>query len=127
MSTASPKNTRLVAVICFVLAAVTMAVYWPVTRHGFINFDDPPYITENPNVRDGLTWHGLAWAFQIGYAAYWQPLTWISHMMDCQSFRPLRPQRYGCNDLIIAPAKAEKWPAWARLGYERSRCPLRSN
>jgi hypothetical protein len=68
------------------LAAVTLAVYWPVTRHGFINFDDPPYITENPNVRAGLTWHGLAWAFQIGYAAYWQPLTWISHMVDCQLF-----------------------------------------
>jgi hypothetical protein len=86
MSTASPKNPRLPAVICLVLAAVTLAVYWPVTRHGFINFDDPPYITENPNVQSGLTWHGLAWAFQIGYAAYWQPLTWISHMLDCQLF-----------------------------------------
>lgn len=86
MSTATLKNPRLPAVICVVLAAVTLAVYWPVTRHGFINFDDPPYITENPNVQSGLTWHGLAWAFQIGYAAYWQPLTWISHMLDCQLF-----------------------------------------
>jgi hypothetical protein len=86
MATATPKPPRLPAVICLALAVVTFAVYWPVTRHGFINFDDPPYITENPNVLSGLTWHGLAWAFQIGYAAYWQPLTWISHMLDCQMF-----------------------------------------
>lgn len=86
MSTASPKNPRLFAVICVALAIVTLAVYWPVTRHGFVNFDDPPYITENPNIQSGLTWHGLVWAFQTGYAAYWQPLTWISHMMDCQLF-----------------------------------------
>jgi tetratricopeptide (TPR) repeat protein len=86
MATATPKSPRLPAIICLVLAAATLAVYWPVTRHGFINFDDPPYITENPNVQSGLTWHGLAWAFQIGYAAYWQPLTWISHMLDCQLF-----------------------------------------
>ena len=86
MSRTFPKNPRLPAIICVVLAAVTLAVYWPVTRHGFVNFDDPPYITENPNVQSGLTWHGRVWAFQIGYAAYWQPLTWISHMLDCQLF-----------------------------------------
>jgi hypothetical protein len=34
---------------------------------------------------------------------------------------------HGCNDLIIATAKAETWPARARLGYERSRSPLRTN
>jgi tetratricopeptide (TPR) repeat protein len=86
MSAPFLKNPRWFAIICFALATVTLAVYWPVTRHGFIYFDDPPYITDNPTVQSGLTWHGLVWAFQIGYAAYWQPLTWISHMMDCQLF-----------------------------------------
>jgi protein O-mannosyl-transferase len=86
MFTAFSKNPRWFAVICAVLAIGTLAVFWPITRHDFVNFDDPSYITENPNVRAGLTWHGLAWAFQIGYAAYWQPLTWISHMIDCQLF-----------------------------------------
>jgi hypothetical protein len=106
---------------------VTLLVYLPLLHNGFVNYDDPDYITNNFHVKAGLTWPGIVRAFQSGEASNWQPLTWISHRVDCQSFRPLRPQRYGCNDLIIAPAKAEKWPAWARLGYERSRCPLRSN
>lgn len=72
--------------IYFALAMVTLLVYLPILRHDFINFDDPVYITQNPNVESGLTWHGMVWAFQIGYAAYWQPLTWISHMIDCQLF-----------------------------------------
>ena len=86
MFSANMTKNRLSAAICVVLALVTLAVYWPITRHGFIGFDDPPYITENPNVQSGLTWQGLVWAFKIGYAAYWQPVTWISHMLDCQLF-----------------------------------------
>jgi len=79
-------QSRIKIVIAIVLALVTVLVYLPVLHNGFINYDDPDYITNNPHVRAGLTWSGLAWAFQIGYAAYWQPLTWISHMLDCQLF-----------------------------------------
>src|SRR5262249_30491392 len=42
----------------------------------------------NGIVQRGLTAEGLAWAFgQLhGTATYWHPLTWISHMLDCQLF-----------------------------------------
>ena len=36
----------------------------------------------------GLTWPGIVWAFQSGDAGNWHPLTWISHMADCQLFGP---------------------------------------
>jgi protein O-mannosyl-transferase len=68
------------------LAIVTLICYWPVTTHSFINFDDPQYITKNPHVTNGLTWWGILWAFTTGYACNWHPLTWISHMLDCQLF-----------------------------------------
>ena len=55
-------------------------------RHGFVNYDDPDYITTNPHVKAGLTWSGIVWAFQSGEASNWHPLTWISHMVDCQLF-----------------------------------------
>jgi tetratricopeptide (TPR) repeat protein len=78
------KNKSLV--ICLVLALVTLAVYWPVTSHQFIIFDDDDYITDNSHVTAGLTWPGIVWAFTTDHAANWHPLTWISHMADCQIY-----------------------------------------
>ena len=70
------------------LAAATFAVFWQVSRHEFVNFDDPAYVTYNSVVREGLTWPGVAWAFTNlhGEATYWHPVTWLSHMLDCQLF-----------------------------------------
>jgi tetratricopeptide (TPR) repeat protein len=68
------------------LAVVTFAIYAQVIGHQFITLDDPTYIQENPMVNRGVTLRGLAWAFTTFYATNWHPLTWISHMIDCQLF-----------------------------------------
>ena len=81
-----PEMSQRTVGICVVLALVTVALYWPVTGHQFLNFDDHTYITENPHVQAGLTWSGVLWAFQGGYAGNWHPLTWLSHMLDCQLY-----------------------------------------
>jgi len=86
MPTAKPTKTPWFAAICLGLAAGTFLLYWPITHDGFTNFDDDGYITGNAHVKNGLSWAGILWAFQTGYAANWHPLTWISHMMDCQLF-----------------------------------------
>ena len=65
---------------------MTLAVYWPVTHAEFINFDDPAYVTHNPPVEAGLTVDGLVWALTTGHGSNWHPLTWVSHMADCQWF-----------------------------------------
>jgi Flp pilus assembly protein TadD len=72
--------------ICAVLFLATFAVYFQVRHHEFILYDDPDYVTENAHVRGGLTPEGVAWAFTTGHAGNWFPLTWISHMVDCQIF-----------------------------------------
>src|SRR5271157_5696433 len=72
--------------ICFGLAAITLALFWPVSRHDFINLDDPDYVTQNPVVQAGLTGPGVHWAFAASHANNWHPLTWLSHMLDCQLF-----------------------------------------
>src|ERR1035438_7267364 len=77
---------RREAIICLGLAAITFALYWPVHRHALINFDDRDYVTENPTVRAGITWPGVQWAFGGSHASNWHPLTWLSHMLDCQIF-----------------------------------------
>ena len=68
------------------LAAGTLAVYWPVTGFDFISFDDPFYVTGNPHVKAGITWAGLKWAVRASEAANWHPVTWVSHMLDCQLY-----------------------------------------
>jgi Tfp pilus assembly protein PilF len=68
------------------LAIVTLALYAQVSGHHFITVDDPTYIQENPMVNRGVTVAALNWAFTTFYATNWHPLTWISHMIDCQFF-----------------------------------------
>lgn len=68
------------------LVLATAVVYLQVAHFDFVNFDDPDYITRNPHVTGGLTFSNIAWAFSSGEAANWFPLTWLSHMLDCQLF-----------------------------------------
>jgi protein O-mannosyl-transferase len=56
-------------------------------RNGFVNVDDPDYVTRNPHVLGGLTWPDIRWALGSSYpSSNWHPLTWISHMADVQIY-----------------------------------------
>ena len=68
------------------LIVVTLVVFSRLANHDFVNYDDPGYVTGNRNVRSGLTRDGLAWAFRTTAEANWHPLTWISHMLDCELY-----------------------------------------
>lgn len=72
--------------IALTLAVVTFLVYSPLLTFGFVNYDDPQYVLNNPHVKNGLTFEGIAWAFSGRHATNWHPLTWISHMLDVQLF-----------------------------------------
>ncbi len=74
------------AFVSLFLALLVVAVYAQVANFDFVNFDDPRYVTENPNVKAGLTANGVVWAFSAIYAGNWHPLTWLSHMTDVQLF-----------------------------------------
>lgn len=79
----SPRpGWRPLLLAAVILVAAVAAIYGQVRGHGFVNFDDYIYIHENPNVRSGLTWHGLRAHFTEPYAAYWLPLTWMSLALD---------------------------------------------
>ena len=64
----------------------TLLVYAPVYRFGFVNFDDPDYVTNNPHVRNGLTMDGVVWAVTSTEAANWFPATRFSHLLDVEIF-----------------------------------------
>jgi tetratricopeptide (TPR) repeat protein len=73
-------------VIAVLLAAVTLLVYWPMAGAGFSVVDDPIYLTQNVQVKEGFTAAGLGWAFTTTTASNWHPLTWLSLMLDYRLF-----------------------------------------
>ena len=77
---------RREGVICLILVIAIIAVYWQVGNHEFVDFDDNEYVTKNRHVQAGLTSDSITWAFTSTHAANWHPLTWLSHMLDCQIY-----------------------------------------
>src|SRR6185369_3864681 len=70
------------------LLALVFLVFLPALKNGFVNFDDNVYIYDNPHVQAGLSWKSIGWAFSNLDAGFWQPLTWISLLIDRQVFGP---------------------------------------
>jgi protein O-mannosyl-transferase len=72
--------------ICVFLALGTLLVYWQITGHEFVSYDDTDYVTTNPHVQAGLSAGGWAWVWHSDVARNWHPLTMLSHMLDCQLY-----------------------------------------
>jgi len=89
--------------IALLLALATLAVFLPAGRLGFVSFDDNDYVTENPFVKNGLTVTGICWAFTTSHAGNWHPLTWLSHMADCELFQ-LNPGAHHYDNVLIHAA-----------------------
>ncbi|HXF09202.1 MAG TPA: hypothetical protein VN625_00355 [Desulfuromonadaceae bacterium] len=79
-------NRRGIVFIGLLIVAATLAVYWPVRHYDFVDYDDDSYVFENPDVTHGLSWGGVKWAFVDRHSSNWHPITWLSHMADCQWF-----------------------------------------
>jgi tetratricopeptide (TPR) repeat protein len=91
--------------ICIFLAAIIWVVFGQTLGHGFVNFDDWAYVYDNPEVARGLTLKGIVWAFTHVHSHNWHPLTWISHMLDCQ-FYGLNPGGHHLTNILFHTATA---------------------
>ena len=90
----------LVAGICAGLVALVWFAFGQSSQFPFVNYDDPNYVTENPAVIHGLSWHGIIWAFSHVHGGNWHPLTTISHMFDCGVFG-LRAGAHHLNNVLL--------------------------
>jgi Flp pilus assembly protein TadD len=89
--------------LCLVLVAITVAVFGQTLRHEFVDFDDYEYVLGNPMVRQGLTFKGTVWAFTGFHTYNWHPLTWLSHMLDCQLYG-LNPAGHHLTNILLHTA-----------------------
>ena len=69
------------------LVVATVGLYYPVSSHPFVNYDDNVYVTDNAQVKSGLNWDTVQWAFTTSEAGNWHPVTWLSHAFDYQLFQ----------------------------------------
>lgn len=79
----STLNAWLITCALVILTGFTFA---RVTELEFVRFDDPAYVTANPQVQEGLTIETVEWAFTTGFMSNWHPVTWLSHMVDVELY-----------------------------------------
>ncbi|HTR41864.1 MAG TPA: hypothetical protein VMH87_09640, partial [Pseudomonadales bacterium] len=106
------SRSRLIALL---LAMLTLAVYLPVVRNGFILYDDGDYVTQNKMVQGGLTPAGVQWAFTTFNSANWHPLTWLSHMADCELFGVNAAGSHFVNALFHATNTVLLFALWLQM------------
>jgi len=82
------------------LGLATLAIYWPVTSHDFVNYDDDIYVVENLHVQAGLSWDSVKWALLNPVNCNWHPVTVLSYMLDCQIFG-LNPWGYHLTNVLL--------------------------
>ena len=95
-----PQKTYLVALVATALVVLTLFAYLRVLGNGFIEYDDGTYVFANPHIQQGITAESIKWAFNVGYASNWHPLTWMSHMIDYRLFQ-LRPMGHHLINLLF--------------------------
>jgi len=88
--------------ICFLLIALTLAVYGPVKDFEFVNFDDPQFVLDSHFIQKGLTLETLVLSFtdSIHMTNYWVPLTCLSIIFDFQVYG-LNAGGYHVTNLIL--------------------------
>jgi len=80
----SPRARAVLLASALVIA--TVILYYPVSSHPFLNYDDDVYVVNNHHVQAGLSAVTVKWAFRSLAASNWHPVTWLSHALDCQLF-----------------------------------------
>jgi Flp pilus assembly protein TadD len=91
--------------VCLLLGAAVLAAFWPALHCNFVYFDDQDYVVYNKNIQHGLNGPSLKWALTSAHAANWHPLTWVSHILDCQIYG-LDPAGHHMTSLLLHTANA---------------------
>lgn len=99
------SNKLHLLLIYLLLGLITFIAFEQVRHNDFVDYDDGVYVTENPNILTGLTLENIKWAFTTNYNTNWHPLTWLSHMLDCQLFGP-NPSWHHLSSLLLHIANA---------------------
>jgi tetratricopeptide (TPR) repeat protein len=94
------KQRHILFLISVALATTTLVAYEPIRFNDFVTLDDDAYISQNPNVTNGISRDSIIWAFTTAHMGNWYPLTLISHILDYQLFG-LNPLGHHLTSLLL--------------------------
>ena len=97
-------NTIQVTAVCVLLLLAVVIIFGQTLDFDFINLDDDLGVSDNPWVQEGLTAKSVHWAFTNRRLGNWDPVTWISHIIDWQLFGDNAGGHHSTNLLLHAGA-----------------------
>ena len=90
--------------VALAVGAVVLLAFLPTVCFSLVGWDDTLYVTDNANLRGGLTPAFVRWAFSsCGYADNWHPLTWLSLALDVSVVRAVT-SGIRWDQLLLAPS-----------------------
>ena len=115
MANRRPNRTKIIpptpataGYICWfvpgLIFALTIVVFLPTLQNGFINFDDPDNLLNNPNYK-GLGWSNLSWMFTAFHLGHYHPLTWLTFAFD-YTLWGMNPTGYHLTSMLIHAVNA---------------------
>lgn len=91
--------------ICLALTLAVFLVYIRALRNGFIDFDDSFFVTQNTQVKKGLSWEGFQYAW-TALDGFWHPLTWLSLELDYHFYGLKHPAGFHSTNMLLHTANA---------------------
>jgi len=99
------QTAKQIVLFSVLLFGLVLWTFWPSLHGGFLFYDESAYIVQNPHVNTGLSWDNIVWGFfSLGYAN-WHPVTWWSHMLDCQLYG-MNPWGHHLTNILIHAANS---------------------
>jgi hypothetical protein len=82
------------------LLGLTVISYGQVFQSGFVDFDDPTFLLHNKHILSGFSLDNIVWAFTQFHGGTWQPLVWLSYMLDAELYG-LKPAGFHLTNLLL--------------------------
>lgn len=94
-------DNHMVMIVCLFLSVSTLSLYNQTQGYDFVNYDDNFYVYQNQELQKRVTLIDVvAWTFTSYQGGSWQPLTWLSYVIDYHLYG-LNPGRYHLTNLIF--------------------------
>ena len=81
----SRSRQQTIAGLVVLVLAISL-VFVRVSGFDFLLYDDDKYLIDNPVIHQGLTLDSVAWALSSFHEGTYQPVTWLSYLLDISMF-----------------------------------------
>ncbi|MBN1395580.1 MAG: tetratricopeptide repeat protein [Pirellulales bacterium] len=99
-----PGSRLATPAVCAALVLAVAAVFGQTVGFEFVNLDDDACVSQNQALMNGLSWQSVGWAFTNNLVGNWDPLTWLSHLLDWELYGDRAGGHHLTNVLLHAAA-----------------------